>query len=577
MAKRLTALRITNSVSGKAWGGIDKSQIWQLLKDAIKDRTEAVADAVREVYAVVKGEVDEKLTDADCWGPHHEVRDDGTVVLSRAGLIAAAAALAGGRSEPNLTDEQKEQARKHLLRHYKELDLDPPESLAGEMVCITARLCGEMSVESIPVSPGVNIDALKAGDDDPLEVVVEIPAGKSKRGWDYLPRSLQDIVDVVNAEGLPGFEGHQAPEKVDYEFRKPVTHWVGALFQDGKAYFRGVIDKAADDLKRWIRGKTIKTVSIWGYPKLAYENGETKVIGYDPLSIDWTPPRRAGMPTRIVAVGEMDSTLDGEMDGSLEGLIEELSRAAAQKVGANGKDRWCYVERTYESYVVVSVSGQGDHKYYKLDYAVDGDKVVLGDPVEVELKRVYEPVESGEMEEAGGGKAMTWKELVAQLKSLMANKEVTLEQIAGEMGLTLEAVALALDAEAYKSLKADSETLAKVRKTLGVTGEMDVVKVAEEATKAVETQRTAEHQTKVNKVLAEKVKGEMAQALVGRMLDVPEGATEEQIAGEIDNLLKDDVVKSILDKAHVDKPAAIGTSGTTEPTRQHTVVKRVSI
>ncbi|MGE5592594.1 MAG: hypothetical protein ACM3X3_02775, partial [Betaproteobacteria bacterium] len=316
-------------------------------------------------------------------------------------------------------------------------------------------------------------------------------------------------------------------------------------------------------------------VSIWGIPKLAYENGETKVIGYEPLSIDWTPPRRAGMPTRIVAVGEMDSI--GEMDGSLESLMEDLRVAAAKKLGVDiSAGQWVYIERTFENYVVVAVGGpRTERKLYKLDYAVDGDKVVVGDPVEVQVKYTYEPVTSGEMKNAGGGqKTMTWKELVAQLKAMLASKEVTFGQVAGEMGLTLDAAGEAIDEAAYKCLKRDAESLAKVKQALGVTGEMDVVKAAEEAAKAVETQKAAEHDKAVGEMLATKLTSEAVkkdilnpETQIGKLwayhkARIQRGATKEQIAGEIDAFLGDKVVKAIIDAYHTDKPAIIG--GTSE-------------
>src|SRR5690606_11420245 len=118
-----------DTVSTADWGSVDKSRIWQMLKTGLEEGAEGIAAAIREVYAVVKVPVNGDLTQADCWGPHHEIRDDGRIVLNRAGLITAAAALAGARSEPNLTPQQKRQAASHLLRHYRELELEPPESL----------------------------------------------------------------------------------------------------------------------------------------------------------------------------------------------------------------------------------------------------------------------------------------------------------------------------------------------------------------------------------------------------------------------------------------------------------------
>lgn len=202
----------------------------------------------------------------------------------------------------------------------------------GETASLGARIAGEMLPGDIPLNSGIDLAALKSGDADSMEVVVEVPAGKSKRGWNYKPEALQAIIGEVMSQGLPGFLGHQKPEDVDNQFPTPVTHWVGAKWDEAarKAYFRGVVDKAAADLKRWIKGKTIKTVSIFGVPKLQKTGGETSVVDYQPLSIDWTPLGRAGMPTAIVATGEMGDEVigetinGGETNMSWKELVEKL-------------------------------------------------------------------------------------------------------------------------------------------------------------------------------------------------------------------------------------------------------------
>lgn len=215
--------------------------------------------------------------------------------------------------------------------------------MKDELVRLTATIAGEMRVEDVPLGSWVNIDKLKAGDDDPLEVIVEVPAGKSKRGWNYRPEALQRIVGEVMSTGLPGFLGHQKAENVDTEFPTPVTHWIGAKWENGKAYFRGLVDAAAKDLKRWIRAGVIRQVSIFGQPKLQQAAGEINVVDYRPMSIDWTPLNRAGMPTRIVAVGEMD-TIGGEMDPddhdggelSVKRTLKEILDELKETMQANG-------------------------------------------------------------------------------------------------------------------------------------------------------------------------------------------------------------------------------------------------
>lgn len=49
--------------------------------------------------------------------------------LNRNGVHAAAAALAGARGGVNASPEQKRKAARELLRLYRELKEDPPESL----------------------------------------------------------------------------------------------------------------------------------------------------------------------------------------------------------------------------------------------------------------------------------------------------------------------------------------------------------------------------------------------------------------------------------------------------------------
>lgn len=328
MALKIASVK--NRVSEKAWGDVDKSAIWRKLKEALQNDEAGAKEAVREMYAVVKAAVNADLTQADCWGPHHEIIDD-TLVLNRNGLFAAAQALAGARAEPDLTPEQKRSAARHILRHYRELGLEAPESirslagersLEGEMIRLEAAVAGEMSVEEVSASAAIDVQALKEGDSEPLEVVVEIPAGRSKRGWLYTPQALKRIVDVVMEQGLPGFLGHQKPEDVDHQFPQPVTHWVGGKMVGDKAYIRGVVDPAAKDLKRWIKSRAVRTVSIYGIPKLEHVGGETRVVDFQPLSIDWTPLGRAGMNTRVVAVGEMDTiiTKGGDKMGVKEAL-----------------------------------------------------------------------------------------------------------------------------------------------------------------------------------------------------------------------------------------------------------------
>ena len=366
----------------------------------------------------------------------------------------------------------------------------PSGEMAGNndaVAYLQAGISGEIRPEDVPLTPGVDLVALKAGDEDPLEVVVEVPAGRSKRGWNYKPSAIQAIVKHVQEKTLSGFLGHQKPEDVENEFKSPVTHWVGASWKDGKAYFRGVVDAAAKDLKRWIKSNRVNQVSIFGVPKLVKVAGETQVVDYMPLSIDWTPLDRAGMPTRIVATGEMDQII-------------------------------------------------------------------------------------------GGGETVTFQELIAMMKKMLAAREFTLGQLAGEMGWTAPALAGELDGKWIQDVKSNEELLSKAREALAVTGEMDLVARAKEAYEALEEKKKAGRAELIDQVVKEKVSGEIARSLVKRILTVPEGATKEQVAGEVDKVLNDVALKDAISKLLVDRPTYAGVAGRKEHTDSGMLVaKKVTI
>lgn len=330
----------------------------------------------------------------------------------------------------------------------------------GEMDSVNAFITS-IKPRDIPLAAGVDVEKLRAADDDPLEVVVEIPATKSKRGWNYTKESLKDIVDYTTAYTLNGFLGHQKAEDVSTQFVAPVTHWIGAEMREDKAYFRGMIDAAAKDLKRWVRTGRIQEVSIFGYPKLKKDktSGEMDVVGYDPLSIDWTPLHRPGMPTSIIGMEMEDKN--------------------------KGKE--------------------------------------------------------------GGNEDMTFEELMSKLKELIKDGKASKEGIAKSLGLKLEK---------EKDPKGGDDKQNKSDKT---SGEMD--EVIEKAMKLFEEQNKTKQVETIDTLIKEKVTGEMAQGLVKKFLKVDDDADKDVIAGEIDAVLNDELIKTIISNQHLDVGTGTGGAG----------------
>ncbi|ANT45148.1 TPA: hypothetical protein STY68_001038 [Clostridioides difficile] len=426
--------------------------------------------------------------------------------------------------------------------------------ITGEMDSMNA-LISSIKPSDIPLAKDIDIEALKSIDDDPLEVVVEIPATKSKRGWNYTAKSLKDIVDYTNENTLNGFLGHQKAENISTEFAPPVTHWIGAEMKGDKAYFRGLIDADATNLKRWIRTKRIKEVSIFGYPKLKKSaKGEMNVIGYEPLSIDWTPLHRPGMPTSIVG---MEMSARGEqLDGTFEALRIDLREALKTKFSINDNNSYLYIQniRYDNNTVIYELEQNGLCKLYSIPFTIVENKINLGQEIEVIKKISYEA--KGEMK--GEENKLEGKELIKNVKGLLQTGEISYSEVIQGIGLTKEIVTGEME-DVKSSLKAEKE-LREVKKVLGIVGEMDTIEVAKKASKALDNEKKEAWNSIVNKVIKDKVSGEIAQTLVKKMLNVEEGSSEEVITGEIENILNDEFVKNTMSNMYKDNPTTTGLS-----------------
>lgn len=502
-----------------------------------------------------------------------------------------------------------------------EMSLETPQ---GEFLSIEALICGEMAVDEIPLCSTVDLEALKDGDEDPLEVVVAVPATKSKRGWDYKPEAIQDVVGEIMSNTAPGYLGHQKAENIDHEFPNPVTHWVGAKWEPeapivdkktnkvigkGVAYLRGVIDKSASDLKRWIRGKVVTTTSIFGKPKVKKYRGKVDVVGYKLMSNDWTPQGRNGMPTQIVALGEMDGSninhdslcstfeegLQGEIqainiaetsksaitvssDASFEEIRDALYSALKEKFGS--EKTWINIRKTNTDHCVFRYEYENIDTHYQINYGIVDNTIQLGEATEMIRKEVFEPIGemSTEIDESEDDEEMTKEKVLERTKNMLANGEMSISELMTATGLNVQQVAGEMDSEWFQAVTnstTDSETLDKVKETLGITGEMDVLEVVSEAQDALNEKTENDHDTLVDKIIGEKVTGEMAQKMAKKILKVEIGATEEAISGEMDNLLKDKDFKSMISRMHTEPPAG-GIGGGDKTNRKATTEKTSS-
>ncbi len=325
------------------------------------------------------------------------------------------------------TDEWTEKAaRAHCEEQGGTFEAAEKKEMSA--INLLANLTGEISVSDIPIAPNIDLEKLKEGDSDPLEVAVEINSGLSSRKWNYLPDTVKKIVDQINEKTPNGFLGHQKPEDIDSEFPDIATHWIGALFRDGKAFVRGYIDPSMTKLKRLIKSNRVKQVSIFGIPTLAKQNGETQVVDYQLLSLDWTPLDRNGMPTRVVATSEM-----ADLD-----LFNEFDSIAAQSSSKSGTPGGETMTKEEVIAAVKTMLAKGEMKSEEVKALVgDAEETVKVRDLAAKLKVEPEKLE-GEIDRLLGIEQSVAKEKHTQLVEKVLKEKIVDETIRGLVGEMLQ-------------------------------------------------------------------------------------------------------------------------------------------
>jgi hypothetical protein len=485
--------------------------------------------AVPDEYIAEMYAVDKKL-------PHHEINTSGDMVVSRSGLVLAVAGIA------NLADDEKEAAKKHIKKHYEDHELTIPGALlegemqeAGRLILDGEMLVGDEASamkNRIPIRPG--LETLKDGDEDPVDYVVRVKFRTNTKGWVYDDSAYDAIVSAIyNAKmPIPCFKGHQSQEASAWEFREHGGTVVGALKLGEYVYYRIVVDSDESKLKNLIRKGLLGEVSIWGQPTIVVRNGETHVIDYNLWSVDFTPPNRTGQENEIVSVGEIG-------DGSYEDLREAIQVAARAKY-----PEYTWVERTFDDKVVLN----HEDKYYRVPYAENESGITLGDAEEVRRVVTYEPISKEEIMELD---KVPTDELLAELKSRNTDGRLA-QKAAGELGIALE----------DPKHKADS---AKLQEIVAAAGEMDPIAAITYGKEAKAREEKAAGEKALGEMIATvktekgildkdgRPAGEMA-SWVDKLGRFSLGMSREAIAGEIDRIMGDEMVKAAVEKKYVQQP-----------------------
>lgn len=361
----MVAFKINNTkVSNRSWSSVDKTVLRNRLVKGLRDNEAGAAAAVREVYAVIKSDNLEDAPSSNWWGPHHEVSQDGTVILNRNGLAAAAAALAGARAQPNLSPEQKRRASRHLLRHYRQIGDDPPDGISEalmEMAGITSlEELDDSSTEAASTSYPVDVGVAPRD----AEVFEAIHVILTRNKTFYQEKAIREALETwVSPYPKPVIKNHDINEE-------PVGRVVGAAvtrsvlkpeyttarlyvdisdpeakqkFKDGR-YRTTSIGCTVDSVKCSICGSDILKEDFCGHMKGRVYDGKEcywiieSIVSFDEISVVNVPSDPLSMRiTDLVAKGEVKEGMDlpnkldeAEIEKTLEAIDSLLGQEGAE-------------------------------------------------------------------------------------------------------------------------------------------------------------------------------------------------------------------------------------------------------
>ncbi|KKM63359.1 hypothetical protein LCGC14_1512260 [marine sediment metagenome] len=218
-------------------------------------------------------------------------------------------------------------------------------TLSSEISVLTPA---EAESAEVPFAEGFDLEALKLVDDDPVFATISIrpSRGDHGKGPMYDEDLLKKLETQFNTKRPPGYKGHQKAEDVEWQYREPVTAWVGAQYVTGsdgtgELLVKGYVPTTAADLRVQLKlaeagADMVNSVSIFGMREV--DKSTNRVTDFDLWSLDWTPKGRAGMETELVRVsGEQAKEKEMTREEVIASLTaQDVPAAIAESFRAEG-------------------------------------------------------------------------------------------------------------------------------------------------------------------------------------------------------------------------------------------------
>lgn len=189
------------------------------------------------------------------------------------------------------------------------------------------------SFPDVPIAAGVDMEALRAHDPDPMFISIPIIpqiGATSRNGLLYDDALAAAIVAQINEKRPDGIWGHLKEEERSTAFPEPAATWIGAVKVDNAVWAKALISGPAKERIRRLKatGGQIAT-SIYG--KGDYEPvsaGVRRLRNFDLESLDFAPPARAALRNGVQPIVTAELEIEQEtVEMDKNQIISELTVA----------------------------------------------------------------------------------------------------------------------------------------------------------------------------------------------------------------------------------------------------------
>ena len=197
---------------------------------------------------------------------------------------------------------------------------------------------------TVPITEGVDYEALIAGDDEPLFVTMPIGKAGSTSGnkRHYDEKFITELEKQVLSKRPIGLMGHLKDEDRKTEFPEEAVHWVGAVRENDMLWGKGYVPPGPvrDRVKRYKNtGRPLATsIDAKASGQWDTDLGAMKMDGasLDLHQIDFAPADRVGIAA-LAAVPHLsremeDGTIDENIGDEMADKLDVLKELTAEDV-----------------------------------------------------------------------------------------------------------------------------------------------------------------------------------------------------------------------------------------------------